>query len=79
MDTDFQVSHASGKELEEIMDQLDPILSQYENNQVIMACLATAFIWQDPSITPSRLEDGVFGASQWIANFLANSHTSIAH
>lgn len=63
---------ATGKEIEEIINEIAPIIQDKPSAHVMMACLALAMIIQHPDIEPEDLQRGVKEASEWMALYVSS-------
>jgi len=65
----------AGSELSRIASLIVDAIETEESNHVIMACLAVALTAKaSPNITPQQVIEGVQGASEWLATYLADLH-----
>ena len=61
----------TGKEIQKIVEAMEPLLKEHSSYNVMMACLALAIITQFSDLTPEQLSAGVKGASEWIAVYVS--------
>lgn len=61
---------ASGEEILNIVEAIEPILSKVPRAQACMACLATAISMMNPNLTARELQEGVKGASEWVCTYV---------
>ena len=69
-------SKTTGKEIQDIVEAMEPVLEGKLSANVLMACLALAIIIQCPNLTPEQLSTGVRGASEWIALYASSLEPS---
>jgi hypothetical protein len=60
-------TYASSAELAEAIEKLEPIITDMDPNILIMACLSICLIILKPNIDFDGLQDGIAGASKWMA------------
>jgi len=63
-------THATGAEIEAIMDALEPVIVSVPRTHAMMALLSWSLILQNPDIETDALVEGVKGASQWIVLYV---------
>lgn len=62
--------YVSGKDIAELVDQIDGVVEGVPNVHVTTACLVVAILAQQPDIAPDKLQECVKGASEFIAAVL---------
>jgi hypothetical protein len=62
--------YSTGADVAKVVDSIEPILSGFPDQDVIMACISIAICLQHPSISADQLTDAVYGATKWIADYL---------
>ena len=70
------VTHATGEQLFEVWNKVEPVLEGFPVNVVIPALLAICFTAQHPELTDEKLREGVKGASAWIAMFVSEDRVT---
>jgi hypothetical protein len=64
---------ATGADVQMIVEQIEPILMGFPRHHVLIACITLAMLMQHPDISPTQLQEGVKGVSQWMALFLSTT------
>lgn len=62
---------ASGKEIMRVFRKIEAACMGESELYAMAACQMAVFIIQKPNINSEQLSDGVKGASEWVAMFLA--------
>ena len=65
------LASATGSQIQEIIEQIEPFLIDKPQHHVLIACLSVAILLMDPNISPEELQEGVKGASHYLVMFLS--------
>ena len=68
-------TQASGKDIERLVDKLLTVLNGEQRGDGIMACLTLVLLLLKENVTADKIQEGVYGLSQWACAFLADSVT----
>lgn len=68
----FTYDKATGQEIERILIKIIPAIEGEKRLHVLMTCLTIAVTLGAPNIGVKELQDGVKGASEWIACYIAS-------
>lgn len=61
---------ATGADIEEIIEAVAPVLSEYPPDHQLIACLTICLIMLNPTMEFEVLQRGVNGAADWISKFV---------
>jgi hypothetical protein len=69
--TTNNIAYAPTSEIKKIIDEMEPVISEYPIEHVLMAMLSVAFIIINPNIKLEDLIQGVGQTSQFIGQFVS--------
>ena len=71
----IQETAASGPEVQDLIDKVEPILAGSPRLTVVIACYAISLMVQRQNISQTELLDGIKGLSGWAATYLEGLRT----